>query len=63
MFLVKPLMMRFCVKFFFGSKSIQLFSNLNAGNVGKKTELSVVGKAKIVTLNEEKYSGRQILKN
>ena len=51
------------MKFFFGSKSIQLFSNLNAGNVGKKTELSVVGKAKIVALNEEKYSGRQILKN
>ena len=62
MLLVKPLMMRFCVKLFFGSKNIQFFSNFNAGNMDKKKGLSVVERVKTVTLNEERCSERQILK-
>ena len=42
------------------AKSIQFCSNFNAGNMGKKRGLSVAERAKIVTLNEEGYLGRQI---
>ena len=40
-------------------KQLQKF---NSENIGKKRELSVVERGKIVTLNEEKYSERKISK-
>ena len=61
MLLAKPLMMRFCVKFFFGSKSIKFFSNLNAG-IWVRRGVIIVETAKTVTLNEEGCSERQISK-
>ena len=47
------------MKFFLENKNIQFFSNFYTGNMGKKRGLSVVERAKIVTLNEERYSERQ----
>ena len=47
-------MIRFCVRFSFGSKNIHFFSKFNAENMGKNRGLSVVERTKIVTVNEER---------
>ena len=47
---------------FLEAKNIRFYSNFCAGNMGKKRELLVAERTKIVTLNEESYSERQVLK-
>ena len=52
----------FCAFLVLEAKNNQFFSKFKAENMGKKRGLSVAESAKIVTLNEEGYSERQISK-
>ena len=56
-------MIRFFVHFWFlEAKNISFYSNYSVGNIGKKRGLSGAERIKVVTVNEEAYSERQVLK-
>ena len=46
----------------FEAKNIRFYSNFSAGNMGKKRGVSVAERSKIINLNKEGYSEKQILK-